>query len=172
MQFPSQFIALLRLLLSVSGTVPGGIVVFFPSFAMLQSFVAVADAGGSAAASTAPSIVEELRRRGPLLVEKRMPGATKFKAGRTGFACAYSYYIMSVSLTPALLWLSWLLIVPKYPRLLTAITPAALAYMRGVQESRMHMRISVQARVPYSVFLTYKSIFLYAPAKFLVLVET
>ncbi|CDJ43340.1 helicase, putative [Eimeria tenella] len=81
MQFPSQFIALLRLLLSVSGTVPGGIVVFFPSFAMLQSFVAVADAGGSAAASTAPSIVEELRRRGPLLVEKRMPGATKFKAG-------------------------------------------------------------------------------------------
>ncbi|CDI86513.1 helicase, putative [Eimeria praecox] len=85
MHFPAQFVSLLRLLLSVSDSVSGGVVVFFPSFAMLQSFLAVAGicgggAGGDASAAAAP-IVEALKRRGPIFAERQTPGPTKTDAG-------------------------------------------------------------------------------------------
>ncbi|CDJ27045.1 helicase, putative [Eimeria mitis] len=85
MQFPMQFVSLLRLLLCVSDSVSGGVVVFFPSFATLQLFLAVAGVSdgivdGDAAAAAAP-LVEKLRERGPLFAERRTPGPTKTDAG-------------------------------------------------------------------------------------------
>ncbi|CDJ59922.1 helicase, putative [Eimeria maxima] len=85
--FPMQFVSLLRLLLCVSGTVSGGVVVFFPSFATLQSFLAVAgisdgDAGRDVAASAAAApIMTELKKLGPIFAERRAPGPTKVDAG-------------------------------------------------------------------------------------------
>ncbi|CDJ54298.1 helicase, putative [Eimeria brunetti] len=85
MHFPEQFVSFLRLLLCVSGSVSGGVVVFFPSFATLQLFLAVAGiAGGPScgdAAAAGVPIVEGLKKLGPIFAERRTPGPTKTDAG-------------------------------------------------------------------------------------------
>ncbi|XP_026192414.1 ATP-dependent DNA helicase chl1 [Cyclospora cayetanensis] len=83
-----QFVGLLRLLHDASAAVRGGVVVFFPSFAVLQSFLAFAIAATSPPAgiarealAAAGPLIAELKKRGRFFAEKRSPTPSTTEGG-------------------------------------------------------------------------------------------
>lgn len=81
--FPRMFEWVLRLLMSVCASVNGGTVVFFPSFAMLEGFLAAA----------AAPLIAALRKEGPILAELQSPGRSKTDGSESAVFCCPPFII-------------------------------------------------------------------------------
>lgn len=78
-----MFISLIELVATVTGTAPGGVIVFFPSFSVLSSFITAVQEVPSARAN-----IEKVLQAAPVFCETQQQGHRGHQTQPNGRVCA------------------------------------------------------------------------------------